>query len=288
MNKSWCLPSPSRRLRIVLGCTGSVATIKVPQLARKLKDQGCDIVIVPTAAACHFLTTQAKVENKDREIINEIASDNQTLNQISSDICNIKSNKKLKTNSENETELKLVKETLDCGRDKLLLNNGTNKSEGACSDFQKSNGSDLSELYPDLQFVVDHDEWESWQGRGDPVVHIELRKWAQILLMAPLDANTLAKLAGGLCDNLLTCIVRAWDPERPVIFCPAMNTFMYQHSFTAKHIAILKEIGMIEVPVVCKQLVCGDTGPGAMAEVDTIIDAVLRSCKNNTSIDVQT
>lgn len=46
---------------------------------------------------------------------------------------------------------------------------------------------------------------------GDPVVHIELRRWADALVIAPLSANTLAKLAGGLCDNLLTCVVRAWD-----------------------------------------------------------------------------
>ena len=43
---------------------------------------------------------------------------------------------------------------------------------------------------------------------GDPVVHIDLRNWADVLVIAPLDANTLAKLAHGLCDNLLTCIAR--------------------------------------------------------------------------------
>ena len=43
------------------------------------------------------------------------------------------------------------------------------------------------------------------------MLHIEFRKWADVLVVAPLDANTLAKLAGGLCDNLLTCVFRAWD-----------------------------------------------------------------------------
>jgi phosphopantothenoylcysteine synthetase/decarboxylase len=43
---------------------------------------------------------------------------------------------------------------------------------------------------------------------GDPVLHIELRKWAEMLVVAPLDANTLAKISTGLCDNLLTCICR--------------------------------------------------------------------------------
>lgn len=276
MNKSWYLPTPSNRLRVVLGCTGSVATIKVPQLARKLKEQGCDVVIVPTAAACHFLVSQAKVENKDRAVTNTSVkvSDNHTKEKISSD--------SYKTNGINNETLndKCVKkfkpdiESIICTDNELVSNYTNDVSEGKSSDCSKSIGSELSELYSDLQFVVDHDEWTSWQERGDPVVHIELRKWAQIMLIAPLDANTLAKLACGLCDNLITCIVRAWDPTRPVLFCPAMNTFMYQHPFTAKHIAVLKELGMIEVPVVCKQLVCGDTGPGAMAEVATIVEAV--------------
>ena len=46
-------------------------------------------------------------------------------------------------------------------------------------------------------------EWRAWSKKGDPVLHIELRKWADVFLIAPLSANTLAKLATGLCDNLL-------------------------------------------------------------------------------------
>lgn len=51
------------------------------------------------------------------------------------------------------------------------------------------------------------------------MLHIELRRWADVLVIAPLSANSLAKLAGGLCDNLLTCIVRAWDFHRPLLVC---------------------------------------------------------------------
>ena len=53
-----------------------------------------------------------------------------------------------------------------------------------------------------LRVFRDEDEW-AWRTRGDPVLHIELRKWAELLLIAPLSANTLAKLSNGLCDNLL-------------------------------------------------------------------------------------
>lgn len=49
------------------------------------------------------------------------------------------------------------------------------------------------------------------------MIHIELRRWADMLVIAPLSANTLAKIAGGLCDNLLTCVVRAWDFGKPLL-----------------------------------------------------------------------
>ncbi|XP_050098778.1 phosphopantothenoylcysteine decarboxylase [Anopheles aquasalis] len=121
---------------------------------------------------------------------------------------------------------------------------------------------------------TDADEWNSWQRRGDPVLHIELGKWADLLVIAPLDANSLAKMASGLCDNLLLCTTRAWDPQKPLLFCPAMNTRMWEHPITASQIETLKSWGHREVPCIAKTLMCGDTGLGAMAEVDTIVDAV--------------
>lgn len=63
----------------------------------------------------------------------------------------------------------------------------------------------------------DEEEWRAWQAKGDPVQHIELRKWADILVIAPLSANTLAKMAQGLCDNCLTSVVRAWDWSKPLL-----------------------------------------------------------------------
>ena len=81
---------------------------------------------------------------------------------------------------------------------------------------------------PDV-VILDADEWPGrsegrrWQ-RDDPVLHIELRRWADLLLIAPLDANTLAKLAHGLCDNCLTCVWRAWDPSRPIVLAPAVGS----------------------------------------------------------------
>lgn len=150
-----------------------------------------------------------------------------------------------------------------------------------------------------LPISTDDDEWpgERYQ-RDDPVLHIELRKWADLFLLAPLDANTLAKLAVGLCDNCLTCVWRAWDAAKPVILAPAMNTFMWQNAFTRRHLrAIGADFGASHVPghlndaaliaqindrakgfrivsPVEKRLACGDTGAGGLAEVPDLVQAV--------------
>ncbi|XP_041034296.1 phosphopantothenoylcysteine decarboxylase isoform X1 [Carcharodon carcharias] len=106
----------------------------------------------------------------------------------------------------------------------------------------------------------DSDEWEMWKQRSDPVLHIDLRRWADLMVIAPLDANTLGKIASGICDNLLTCIVRAWDLKKPLLFCPAMNTVMWEHPITATQVQTLKSFGYIEVPCIEKKLMCGDKG----------------------------
>lgn len=145
----------------------------------------------------------------------------------------------------------------------------------------------------------DADEWPGERyTRGDAVLHIELRKWADLFLIAPLDANTLAKLAVGLCDNALTCVWRAWDPARPVVLAPAMNTMMWENPFTKRHLRSLAadagaghipghltDVQLIAqindrsktlriVPPVEKELACGDVGVGGLAEVADIVAAV--------------
>lgn len=145
----------------------------------------------------------------------------------------------------------------------------------------------------------DRDEWAGvrWR-RDDPVLHIEFRRWADLLIVAPLDANTLAKFAVGLSDNFLTCLFRAWDFNRPVILAPAMNTLMWESPVTRRHLRqILEDRGdgrqpanwtldqadavfashapnLVLVPPQAKRLACGDVGQGAMAEVVAIAEAV--------------
>ncbi|XP_022786626.1 phosphopantothenoylcysteine decarboxylase-like isoform X1 [Stylophora pistillata] len=125
-----------------------------------------------------------------------------------------------------------------------------------------------------VKVFSDKDEWEAWSTMQDPVLHIELRRWADIMIIAPLDANTMAKLANGLCDNLLTCTVRAWDLKKPLLFCPAMNTLMWEHPITSEQVERLINLGYTNVPPIKKTLACKDTGIGAMAEVTSIVAIV--------------
>lgn len=253
------LPPLGTGPRVLLGCTGSVATIKVPELARRLQERGASVVIVPTKNACHFLRMQAKVDTGPRR---RTASGGSSFPSQERKTSN---NGELRC-SDSEEQNSCSDPCSQCG------------SRSPMGVMATGGGDDsaLRSLYPDLKFILDQDEWSAWNGRGDPVLHIQLRDWAQVMVIAPLDANTMAKMAQGLCDNLLTCIVRAWDVMRPLVFCPAMNTHMYKHPLTMRHTAMLKDLGYIEVCVVSKRLMCGDIGPGAMAELDNIVNAVMQ------------
>ena len=120
----------------------------------------------------------------------------------------------------------------------------------------------------------DIDEWDQWKVLGDPVLHIELRKWADVLVIAPLSANSMAKLAVGLCDNLLTSVARAWDFSKPMIIAPAMNTMMWNHPVTQTQLDTMQQWGVHVVMPVEKELACRDVGMGALASPEQIADAI--------------
>eukprot|EP01106_Pelomyxa_sp_JSP_P005529 TRINITY_DN18750_c0_g1_i1.p1 TRINITY_DN18750_c0_g1~~TRINITY_DN18750_c0_g1_i1.p1 ORF type:complete len:165 (-),score=53.17 TRINITY_DN18750_c0_g1_i1:61-516(-) len=131
--------------------------------------------------------------------------------------------------------------------------------------------------------LTDSDEW-LWRKIGDPVLHIELRKWADVFVIAPLSANTLAKLANGLCDNLVTSVARAWDISKPLCVAPAMNTLMWKNPFTAQHLSTLVSmLGATVIPPISKVLACGDSGEGALADVGTIATVVMQQAQTPPS-----
>ncbi|KAF8158066.1 flavoprotein [Crassisporium funariophilum] len=123
---------------------------------------------------------------------------------------------------------------------------------------------------------VDEDEWPKSFKIGDPILHIELRRWADIVLIAPCSANTLSKIAHGLCDNLATSLMRALAPTTPTFVFPAMNTLMYEHPLTAEHLRIVKDVVRYKVVgPIGKNLACGDVGVGAMTEWKDIVQIVV-------------
>lgn len=137
---------------------------------------------------------------------------------------------------------------------------------------------------------LDEDEWEVPWARHNAILHIELRRWADLLIIAPLSANTLAKISNGICDNLLTSVVRAWqvettltDPllQRRIVVAPAMNTSMWRHPITQTQLSRFSHSDAIGewhwltyLRPVEKTLACGDTGDGAMCPWNDIVHVV--------------
>eukprot|EP00924_Labyrinthula_sp_SR-Ha-C_P009767 snap_masked-scaffold_22-processed-gene-5.26-mRNA-1 protein AED:0.03 eAED:0.03 QI:0/-1/0/1/-1/1/1/0/197 len=186
---------------ILLCGTGSVATVKIPEIALKLRNTGYNVQICLTKPGEHFLEISSKYNPEVYE------------------------------------------------------------------DFKEQN----------FEIFTDKDEWEPYSNvKEDQVLHIELRKWADILLICPLSANTLGKISSGLCDNLVTCVFRAWDFTDPVLLCPAMNTFMYDNPFTARHLSSVQSLSQTIhfLEPVSKKLACGDVGKGALPPPDSIIQKV--------------
>lgn len=111
------------------------------------------------------------------------------------------------------------------------------------------------------------------------VKHVSLVEESDIFVLAPATANTIGKLANGICDNLLTSLLCAFN--KPVIFAPAMNTNMWQNPSVQKNIKTLSELGYIMVTPGIGELACGCEGEGRMAEVDEIEAKVIEVLRAN-------
>jgi hypothetical protein len=134
------------------------------------------------------------------------------------------------------------------------------------------------EIPSNVRIWRDHDEWDTWRSRTDPVVHIELRRWADIFVIAPLSANTLGKISLGLCDNLLTNVIRAWNTQYPILIAPAMSSYAYNHPATKRHLKVIKEdMKWFEILKPVEKVVgsYGDIGMGGMMDWNEIVDKIV-------------
>jgi phosphopantothenoylcysteine decarboxylase/phosphopantothenate--cysteine ligase len=116
---------------------------------------------------------------------------------------------------------------------------------------------------PVLVDLFDEDSWAN---------HVMLGRWADVMVIAPLSCNTLAKMANGQCDNLL--LATYLSATCPVVVAPAMDEDMWHHSATKANLAKLESFGNKIIPVEKGDLASGLYGEGRMAEPEQIIDFI--------------
>lgn len=109
-------------------------------------------------------------------------------------------------------------------------------------------------------------EWEP--------LHTSLAEKASLVLIAPATANVIGKLANGICDDILTCVVFA--TKAPILIAPAMNHEMYKHRVVQGNIAKLKSLGYKFIGPIKGHLACGHEGIGHLAEPIDIVKEVKR------------
>jgi phosphopantothenoylcysteine decarboxylase/phosphopantothenate--cysteine ligase len=123
-----------------------------------------------------------------------------------------------------------------------------------------------------LRTISGHPVYLDGPMRDTDMDHIALSKWANFFLLCPATANTIAKIAHGIADNLLTTLALSF--EKRLIIAPAMNTAMWQNQATRENIDLLVHRGTYVLPVGDGDLACGDEGPGRLMELETIFDFV--------------
>lgn len=107
------------------------------------------------------------------------------------------------------------------------------------------------------------------------MAHIELAQEADVFLIAPASAHTIARLAHGLADDLLSTTVLA--TRAPVIICPAMNSQMFLHAATQDNIKKVRELGYMVIDPDSGLMACKDEGPGRLVEWEVVEEVVIRA-----------
>lgn len=102
--------------------------------------------------------------------------------------------------------------------------------------------------------------------------HVDLALWADVILVAPCTANTLAKMVHGICDNLV--IATYMSAKCPVFIAPAMDLDMYAHSSTRQNLELVEDFGHTIIPAETGQLASGLVGEGRLAEPETIFNYI--------------
>ena len=112
------------------------------------------------------------------------------------------------------------------------------------------------------------DEPKAWE-----IQHISLAKWADLVVVVPATANIIGKVANGIADDMLSTTIMATKAE--VVFCPAMNTNMYENKVVQKNITTLKGLGYGFINPASGRLACGDTGRGKLEDTQVIAEKII-------------
>ena len=105
------------------------------------------------------------------------------------------------------------------------------------------------------------------------VKHVSLAKKGDLFMVAPCTANVIGKVAGGICDDMLSTTIMA--TKAPVLFAPAMNTGMWENPILQDNLQKLKHYGYHIIEPVVGRLACGDTGSGKMPSEETLLEHIL-------------
>ena len=124
----------------------------------------------------------------------------------------------------------------------------------------------LSTLSRNKVYTDFYDENKTWNN------HVELALWADVMLIAPCTANTLAKIANGICDNFLMAVYMS--AKCPVIIAPAMDLDMYAHPAVTRNLNIIESFGHKIIPAEYGELASGLIGQGRLAEPETIFRTI--------------
>ena len=113
--------------------------------------------------------------------------------------------------------------------------------------------------------------------------HVELALWADYYLIAPATSNTIAKMANGICDNLL--LATYFSAKSTVFIAPAMDLDMADHPSLTRNLQTLSSDGVQIIPFESGELASGLSGPGRMAEPDTIVETIQKAILDTTDLE---
>jgi phosphopantothenoylcysteine decarboxylase/phosphopantothenate--cysteine ligase len=117
---------------------------------------------------------------------------------------------------------------------------------------------------------------------GQLMDHIKLSQWADLAILCPATAQSIASLSLGLAQDCISTLFLAYDFKKPYLIAPAMNQAMFNHPATQEHLSKLEKWGVHVLPTDVGHQACGDVGPGRLLEPDLIYESIVTALRRNS------